>query len=147
MDEKDREIIRLMQKGFPLTPEPFKALGDNLWIDEATVISRLAKMKQDGVIRYFGTFFDSRKLGYKGTLAALNVEASRIDEVAAIINEFPMITHNYLREGTPNMWFTVLARDEKELQGIMSDIKTRGRVSEIQVFPSKRLFKVRTDIA
>lgn len=147
MDEKDREIIRLMQKGFPLTPEPFKTIGDNLWIDEATVISRLVKMKQDGVIRYFGAFFDSRKLGYSGTLAALNVEPSRVDEVAAIVNEFPMITHNYLREGNPNMWFTVLAKDAKELQDIIADIKTRAKVSEIPVFPSKRLFKVRTDIA
>ncbi|HOT28747.1 MAG TPA: AsnC family transcriptional regulator [Candidatus Ozemobacteraceae bacterium] len=145
MDEKDREIIRLLQNGFPLEPEPFKTLGDKLWIDESGVISRLARMMQDEAIRYVGPFFDSRLLGYVGALAAMDVPAERVDEVAAILAEYHEITHNYLRDGTPNVWFTIIARDEARKQAILDDVKRRGNIASIQLFQARRLFKVRMD--
>ncbi|HNW35076.1 MAG TPA: AsnC family transcriptional regulator [Candidatus Ozemobacteraceae bacterium] len=145
MDEKDREIIRLLQNGFPLEAEPFKALGDKLWIDESGVISRLARMMQDEMIRYVGPFFDSRKLGYVGALAAMDVPAERVDEVSAILAEYHEITHNYLRDGSPNIWFTVIAQDESRKNIILNDIKKRGRIESIRLFPARRLFKIRMD--
>lgn len=145
MDEKDREIIRLLQNGFPLEPEPFKALGDKLWIDESGVISRLARMMQDDMIRYVGPFFDSRQFGYVGALAAMEVPAGRVDEVAAILAEHHEITHNYLRDGSPNVWFTIIAKDEARKQAILDDIKSRGNIASIQLFEARKMFKVRMD--
>ena len=147
MDEKDREIIQLLQNGFPLEPEPFAWIGDKLWIDEVAVISRLARLSQEGTIRYLGTFFDSRKLGYQGTLAAMDVAPGQVELVADVMNGIPQVTHNYLRDGQPNIWFTVLARDEAEMKGIMEQIRTRTGVSDIKLFPSRRHFKIRTDMA
>lgn len=145
MDEKDREIIRILQNGFPLEPEPFKALGDKLWIDETGVISRLARMMQAEMIRYVGPFFDSRQLGYIGTLAAMDVPPERVDDVSAILGEYHEITHNYLRDGSPNVWFTVIAKDEARKQAILDDIKRRGNIGSIRLFQARRLFKVRMD--
>ncbi|HEY9070694.1 MAG TPA: Lrp/AsnC family transcriptional regulator [Candidatus Ozemobacteraceae bacterium] len=145
MDDKDREIIRILQDGFPLEPEPFKVLGDKLWIDETGVISRLARMMQDESIRYVGPFFDSRKIGYTGALAAMDVPADRVDAVSAILAEYTEITHNYLREGSPNVWFTLIARDEARKNSILEDIKKRGGIAEIRLFPARKLFKVRMD--
>ena len=147
MDEKDREIIRLLQDGFPLTPEPFQVLGDKLWIDEMTVISRLARMSQTGTVRYIGAFFDSQKMGYVGTLAAMTVEPENIGKAAAVLNEIPQITHNYIRDGKPNMWFTLLAKDQQDLKSMVDEIKAKTGMTEILLFPSKRHFKVRTDLA
>ena len=53
MDEKDREIIQLLQDKFPLVSEPYKEIGDKIWMDEVSVISRIAKMIQDAT-RHFG---------------------------------------------------------------------------------------------
>lgn len=146
MDDKDREIIRMLQDSFPLCPEPYKVIGDKLWIDEMAVISRIARMVQDGTIRHFGPFFDSRKLGYVGALAAMEVPADRVEEVAAVLNGFAEITHNYLRDGAPNLWFTLIARGTERRESILQEIRTRTGIAEIKVFPSRRLFKVKVDL-
>ena len=146
MDEKDHEILQMLQNGFPLVSEPFKAIGDKLWIDEHAVISRIVRLVQNGVIRYVGPFFDSRKLGYKGCLAAVNVPEERIDEVAAVINRFDEVTHNYLRDGSPNMWFTLITNSPERQQEILNTIKTETGIKEIMLFSSKKYFKVKVDL-
>ncbi len=146
MDEKDHEILQILQNGFPLVSEPYKYIGDKLWIDEHAVISRIVRLLQNGVIRYVGPFFNSRKLGYKGCLAAINVPEERIDEVAAVINRFDEVTHNYLREGTPNMWFTLITKSLEQQQKIIDTIKAETGINEIFVFTSKKYFKVKVDL-
>lgn len=146
LDEKDREILQMLQNGFPLVSEPYKAIGDKLWIDEYAVISRIVRLIQNGVIRYVGPFFDSRKLGYKGCLAAMNVPEERVDEVAAVINRFDEVTHNYLRDGSPNMWFTLITNSPERQQEILNTIKKETQIDEIMLFSSKKYFKVKVDL-
>jgi DNA-binding Lrp family transcriptional regulator len=146
MDEKDREILQMLQAKFPLDPEPYQVLGDRLWIDEVGVISRIARMIQAGTIRHIGPFFNSKKMGYIGALCAMNVAEGKIDEVAQVINQFPGITHNYQRDGEPNIWFTLIAKNEESRKQILDQIKKESGISEILVFPSKKLYKVKVDI-
>lgn len=146
MDEKDREIIQLLQGRFPLESEPYKAIGDKLWMDEVSVISRIARMIEAGAVRYVGPFFDSKKLGYKGCLAAVDVPEDRVDEVAAVINSFNEITHNYLRDGNPNMWFTIIAPTIERREEIIRQIKSQAKIDDIKLFPSRKLFKVKVDL-
>ncbi len=146
MDEKDLEILQLLQGDFPLDSEPYKKIGDKLWMDEVSVISRIARMIQSGAIRHLGPFYDSKKLGYKGCLAAVDVPEADIERVAAVINSFNEITHNYLREGTPNMWFTVIAPGIERRDEIFAKIRQDAGIEKIQIFPSKKLFKVKVDL-
>ena len=146
IDEKDREILQMLQNGFPLEKEPYKAIGDKLWIDEHSVISRVVRLLQNGIIRYVGPFFDSKRLGYKGCLAAINVPENRIDEVSEIINQFNEVTHNYLREGSPNMWFTLITKSQEQLNEILDKIKSETGINDIMLFSSKKYFKVKVDL-
>jgi DNA-binding Lrp family transcriptional regulator len=147
MDEKDREIIQLLQNKFPLVPEPYKEIGDKLWMDEVSVISRLVKMFQDGSIRHFGPFFNGSALGYSGCLAAMQVPTADLDRVTSIINKFDGITHNYLRDGEPNLWFTVLAPTADKRDEIIQSIKKDSGIEDIKVFTGKRTFKVRANLS
>lgn len=147
LDEKDRELLRLVQESFPLDAEPYRVLGDKLWIDEVSVISRLARLTQEGVIRHVGPFFDSRKLGYTGVLAAMEVSAADVDRVAAVVNAVPGVTHNYLRDGSPNMWFTLITPDEEKRGKILAEIRAKTGIQEILLFPSRRMFKVKVSLA
>lgn len=146
MDEKDHEILQMLQGKFPLDSEPYKVIGDKLWLDEVSVISRIARMIEAGAIRYLGPFFDSRKLGYKGCLAAAEVAEADVDRVAAIINSYNEITHNYLRSGIPNIWFTIIAPSIERRDAILAEIKSKSGIENIQIFPSKKLFKVKVDL-
>lgn len=146
MDDKDREILQMLQGNFPLDSEPYKVIGDKLWIDEHSVISRVVRMLQNGDIRYVGPFFDSRKLGYKGSLLAINAPEDRIDEIAEVINQFPEVTHNYLRDGNPNMWFTLITNSPERQTEILEKIKSETGIDKIFSFPSKKYFKVKVDL-
>lgn len=145
MDEKDHEILQMLQGNFPLDSEPYRVIGDKLWMDEVSVISRIARMIEGGKIRYMGPFFDSRKLGYKGCLAAADVSGDKIAAVAEVINSFSEITHNYLREGSPNVWFTVIAPTIERRDEILAQIREKAGV-DVKIFPSKKLFKVKVDL-
>lgn len=146
MDDKDREILQMLQGRFPLESEPYKIIGDKLWMDEVSVISRVARMYQSGIIRYIGPFFDSRRLGYQGCLAALNAPEDQIEKVAGVINGFAEVTHNYLRDGKPNIWFTVIAPSLERREEIFNAIRQQTEIKDILIFSSKKLYKVKVDL-
>jgi DNA-binding Lrp family transcriptional regulator len=106
-DAVDKKLLSMIQRDFPLVPEPYRELGVALGVPEEEVLARLQALMESGVIRRLGGVFDSRKLGYSGALCAMNVDKERIREVAGVVNSFTGVTHNYLREGFFNMWFTV----------------------------------------
>ncbi|AEG59891.1 AsnC family transcriptional regulator [Desulforamulus ruminis] len=142
LDHIDRRLLNLIQTDFPICPEPYRVLGENLGITEQEVLNRLEQLTQQDVIRRLGGVFDSRKLGYNGTLCAIKVPQERIEEVAAVINSYIGITHNYLRDHEYNMWFTILAQSPHKVQKILKEIQEKTGIQEIINLPSKRFFKV-----
>jgi DNA-binding Lrp family transcriptional regulator len=142
MDEIDLELLSAVQDGFPITPRPFRDLGVALGLDEDEVILRLAGLQKDGLVRRIGPILDLRKLGRSGILAALQVSAEEADSAARIINEYPEVSHNYLRpdESGYNLWFTVSASEER-IQEILQEIRTKtGR--KMLLLPTLRIFKI-----
>ena len=61
----------------------------------------------------FGPMYDAERLGGAVTLCAMQVPEERFEEVAAIVNAFPEVAHNYERAHALNMWF-VLATEPPE---------------------------------
>lgn len=145
LDSLDRQLLNLIQSSFPITPEPYRELAETLGTSEEEVLARLERLIACGVIRRLGPVFDSRMLGYCGTLAALKVPLERIPEVAAVVNSFPGVTHNYLREGDYNMWFTLLEENPDRLEAILEEIKKRTGITEVLNLPSERVFKIRVN--
>jgi len=143
MDEIDKKLLNLMQHEISIDKRPFKLLGEKLYITEKDVLSRINKLKEEGLIRRVGGIFDSRKLGYTSTLCAAKVPENKINEVAACINEYCEVTHNYLREDEYNMWFTVITHSQESLNDILKEIKEKTTLSEIMSLPSIKLFKVK----
>lgn len=143
LDYTDRKLLNLIQTDFPLVPEPYREIGEVLGIGEDEVIGRIRLLLENGVIRRLGGIFDSRKLGYTGTLCAIRVAENRINEVATVLNSFPGVTHNYIREHSFNMWFTVLAQSKEKLDEILDKIKENTGIEEIITLPAENIFKIR----
>lgn len=142
LDHLDRRLLNLVQSDFPICPQPYQVLAEQLGITEQEVLQRLERLMQQDVIRRLGGVFDSRKLGYKGTLCAVKVPQDRIDEVTAVINSYLGITHNYLRDHEYNMWFTILAQSPAKVEQILKEIKEKTGIEDIINLPSQRFFKV-----
>lgn len=142
LDQLDRRLLNLVQSDFPICPQPYQVLAEQLGVTEQEILQRLERLMKQDVIRRLGGVFDSRKLGYKGTLCAIKVPQDRIDEVAAVINSYLGITHNYLRDDDYNMWFTILARSPAKVEQILGEIKEKTGINDIINLPSQRFFKV-----
>ena len=91
----------------PPSPQP------SAWT-RTTLIDRLARLRQDGVLTRFGPFYDAERARRRLLpLAAMAVPAERFEAVAAHVNAHPEVAHNYAREHALNMWF-VLATETPE---------------------------------
>jgi DNA-binding Lrp family transcriptional regulator len=142
MDEIDLELLSAVQDGFPITSRPFRDLGVALGLDEEEIILRLAGLQKDGLVRRIGPILDLRKLGRSGILAALQVSVEEADSAAQVINEYPEVSHNYLRpdESGYNLWFTVSASEER-IQEILQEIRTKTD-RKMLLLPTLRIFKI-----
>lgn len=145
LDQIDRDLLNQIQEEIPVTERPYAQMAESLGISEEEVIERLAVFKNQEVIRRMGGVFDSRRLGYKGTLCAMKVPRERIEEVAAIINQYTGITHNYLRRHDYNMWFTLLSRSLEKTEKILAEIRRKTGIDDLMDLPSRRFFKVRVN--
>ena len=111
MDELDRAIVNGLQGGFPVCERPYAEAAARLGTDETTLIARLEALLADGTLTRFGPLFDAVALGGAFTLCALAVPPEDFERVAAIVNAFPEVAHNYERAHRLNMWF-VLATEK-----------------------------------
>jgi DNA-binding Lrp family transcriptional regulator len=141
MDERDAEMLAALQEGLPLTSRPYAAIADLLDWSEEEVLERLRVLVTSGLVRKVGAVINSKTMGAASTLAAVDVPEDRIDEVATIINAYPGVTHNYLREGHPNMWFTVTERDPESLDANLKRMEKDAGATIVRL-PATRVFKI-----
>jgi DNA-binding Lrp family transcriptional regulator len=108
--------------------------------DEA--LQRVRGLRQSGIIRRIGAVIDSRRLGLSGTLVAMKVPTEQIEDVAAIVNALPNVTHNYLRDHEYNMWFTVTAESPADLTQIIGRIRETTGIRDILDLRSVKTYKI-----
>jgi len=143
LDETDKAILNRMQSDFPITRSPYLAIAEELRLTEDDVIKRLKKLKKNGIIRRMGGNFVPEKLGFVSTLCAAVVDEEKIESFTKIINRYPGVTHNYLRDGSFNVWFTFIAPSMKEIDSNLKEISEETGVEEILNLPATKVFKIK----
>jgi len=146
MDKIDSRILQELQDDFPLCERPYEVIADRLQISVEDLWDRIQRMLDSGLIRRIGASFDSSKFGFRSTLAAVSVEPELVDCAAEIISRFPEVTHSYLRKDDFNIWFTIIAVDDKRIEDILEQIRDSLSLSSSEVLnlPVKRIFKLDT---
>jgi len=142
MDKISKDLLNIIQSDFPIESRPFLKIAKELNISENEVIDIIKELKNDNYIKRIGGIFDSRKLGYSSTLCAIKVPLDRITEVAKIINSYGGVTHNYIRNHSYNMWFTVIAPSIDAVKEFLNDIKIKTDIEDIIELPVVNLFKI-----
>ena len=105
---------------------------------------RVEHLLDQGVIRRLGASFDSQKLGFSSTLAAVRVGPDSVDRAAEVIGRYPEVTHSYLRDHEFNIWFTIIAADGGRIETILREVHTELllKPSDVLNLPKKRTFKL-----
>ncbi len=142
LDELDRRILHALQYDFAIVARPYQAIAAKLDTTEEAVLERAADLNAKGLIRRLGASINSRRIGYCSILVALKVDDEFLTDVADAINGFSGVTHNYLRDGEYNMWFTVIAPNQESLDRTLNSIADLAGVEEMLPLPAKQVFKV-----
>jgi len=144
MDELDHRILETLQDDFPLSEKPYEILAEKLGICCDELWRRTERLLALGVIRRIGASLDSRKFCYHSTLAAISINADRVEQAAEVVGRYPEVTHSYLRDDEFNIWFTVIAADNKRIEAILGEICSALSLESSQVLnlPAKQIFKL-----
>ncbi len=107
MNELSRRLIDEWQGGFPLCERPFAVVAERLDASEDAVLETLRELLADGTLTRFGPLYQIERLGGAFSLAALQAPEAEFERIAAIVNGFPEVAHNYRRDHAFNMWFVL----------------------------------------
>ncbi len=143
IDDIDKRILNRIQSDFPITQRPFAEIAKELGLTEDEVISRVRKLKENGIIRRIGGNFSPEKLGYVSTLCAGQVPPEKVGHFAEIVNAYPGVTHNYLRANTFNVWFTFIAPSRASIAAYLTEISEQAGDIEILNLPATDVYKIR----
>ena len=144
LDDLDRAILNEIQSNFPIVSRPYAEVGVRVGADEEQVLRRVRALMESGVIRRLGANFTSRKLGYTSTLCAARVPPERLTRFVEVVNQYPGVTHNYLRDHHFNVWFTLIAESPARLKQILAEISGASGV-EVLSLPAQEIFKIKVD--
>ncbi len=143
IDDINRTILNRIQSDFPLTPRPYLTIAEDLGLSEDDVLKRLKQLKKEGIIRRIGGNFVPEKLGFVSTLCAASVPENKIDLFAAIVNQYPGVTHNYRRNNEFNIWFTFIAPSMDEILENLERIRLESGINDIINLPATKVFKIK----
>jgi DNA-binding Lrp family transcriptional regulator len=145
VDATDAVLLDEYQRAFPVRERPFEVLGAELDVSPEDVLDRLLALREAGVVRRFGPVLNPPVLG-SSTLAAVSVPDDSFDDVAAVVNSYAEVTHNYRRAHEWNMWFVVTAPSRERRDEILADIESRTGCRVLNV-PRRRDYATRLDFA
>ena len=134
MDALDRRIINTLQDGFPVCARPYAEAARRLEMSEADLVERLERLLADGVLSRFGPMYNADRLGGEFVLAAMAVPTEKFDKVAAVVNGYDEIAHNYARDHRLNMWFVLATDRAGRTERVLREIEARTGL-EVLAFP------------
>jgi DNA-binding Lrp family transcriptional regulator len=105
MEQRDREILAVLEDGLPLVPEPFGEIGKRLGLTSEEVLERVRKLQDARVIRRLRARINQRKLGITANaLVAWNCDGKPAGRIGTFLASFPCVTHCYERRPIPGRW-------------------------------------------
>jgi len=105
IDSVDRQLIELLQQGLPLVSRPYAKIAEKLDLTEDEVLIRVAKLKQQGVIKRLGVVVNHRRLGYKANaMVVFDVPDSLISQIGDHVSQFNFVNLCYQRPRQGNQW-------------------------------------------
>ena len=142
LDDFDKDLLNEIQQQFPLDVRPYHKLASVLNAKPELVMNRIKALKKSGIIRQLSAIFDTRKLGYKSSLVAMEVDPDRLVEVADTINRHPGVSHNYERNHKFNLWFTIAVPPKQSIQDEVNRFSKLEGVKATRMLPTLRMFKI-----
>lgn len=139
LDSQDRAIINGLQGGFPISEAPFADVAKDLGLDEETLIARISRLRETGVLTRFGPLYNAEEMGGAFCLCAVAAPDERFDAVVAQINAHREVAHNYARDHRLNIWFVLATESPEQIDEILASIEDETGLT-VYAFPKLHEF-------
>jgi DNA-binding Lrp family transcriptional regulator len=136
-----KKLCNVLQNGLPVAARPFDEIAKQLGSDETAVIAETKKLIEAGIVRRISVTFNYRALGKESALVAAHIEESQLPSVAAAVNELVGVSHNYLRDHYYNLWFTLQAASEEQIELIVDKLSADSGF-DFHSLPAIQTFKL-----
>ena len=99
LSSNERKLLAALEQPFPLTPSPWKSIGDEIGETQEWVLKMIRYLKDSGVIRRIAGVLRHRKVGYTANgMTCFAVPLELIDEAGLKAAGSPSVSHCYHRE-------------------------------------------------
>ena len=142
MNQKDKQVLKILQTNFLLDKNPFKVLSRRLFMSEDEIIAKIMEFKKNGFIRRIGAVLNGEKLKYHSVLIAIKVDAEDVDKIANFINGYDNVSHNYLRDCQYNIWCTFSAASKREINDFTKSLRAFSQVRDVLALGAKKMLKI-----
>jgi len=146
LSQHDRLLIAAIADGLPLSPRPYRDIGDGIGMDEDQVIASLQAMIEGGVIKRFGLIVRHHELGYlANAMAVWDIPDAQVDEIGRRFGEVEFVTLCYRRarqlpDWPYNLFCMVHGR---ERQKVLDQVEELARSCGLEDVPHDILFSAR----
>ena len=138
----EKRLCNALQSGLPIKKRPYAEIGRALGSNEDATLKQTRELVKRGIIRRIGAVVNWRAIGKASTLvAAACASGENLKRVVAAVKAMEGVSHNYLREHRYNLWFTLQADSQKNIEAILGDLSQRFGVA-FHGLPVERTFKL-----
>ncbi|ABF46581.1 MULTISPECIES: Lrp/AsnC family transcriptional regulator [Deinococcus] len=136
------QLLNRIQKDIPIVQRPYRVLAEEVGLTEAEALDILRAAKAEGVLRQVSAIFDTRTLGYQSSLVAAEYAEDRLDAGAEIVSGHPGVSHNYKRNHSFNLWYTIAVPPESDLEAHVMRLHELSGARVTRLMPTLHLFKI-----
>ncbi len=142
----DRDLIRELQKPFPLLPRPWHRIALNLGRSEQQLFSEIERLKKAGVIKRISGIVRHRKTGYGANgMACFRLPPDGIEQAGLKAAAYSAVSHCYERPVYPDWPYPLFAmthaRTKQECDRIITEIAREIEAEETLILYSSKEYK------
>jgi Lrp/AsnC family transcriptional regulator for asnA, asnC and gidA len=137
IDDTDRAIVEILQRD---GRTPFTSIATEIGLSEGAIRKRVQRLTESGYMQVVAVT-DPLGLGDR-RVALIGVRIDgRTDTVAARIGELAAVEYLVATAGRYDLMFEVIVDSEQHLLDLLSDLRERTDVMEVEAFPCLKLYK------
>lgn len=143
LNVNDKKLIDRLQQGLPLEPDPYGIIAKELAIPRSEIPARIKELQKAGYLRRLGGVFDASQMGFRSLLVGASIPDIDLPEFIDIVNRHPGVTHNYLRQGRLNLWFTLATASPEKTETFLEGLAQRFPNIVLHQFPRITNYKLK----
>ncbi|MFZ5595597.1 MAG: Lrp/AsnC family transcriptional regulator [Bacillota bacterium] len=146
LTELEKNIVRELQRGLPLTERPFLEIAGRLNITEDDLVERVKNLVERGIIRRFGAAVRHQDLGFvSNAMVVWKVDEADIERAGRLFSGNSHVSHCYQRKTAEdwqyNLYTVVHGKTDEECRRIAGKMSELSGLKDYMVIFSTRELK------